>query len=284
MGLEAVYKILNFDEYLNRNNFLEVVFGQKKDDVISGSLPVILFCASNLARDVLPIFNVVGVNPIFFCDSQVSGGSETFCGLPVISIDKLTVENKKSLIIIMSTESIAQKKQVLVEHGFNSENIIEPNQLYFYIEKGSILPLILQTNTSKEEKDLLINIFGEYREKVIENKISVVLFGAGDAGKSLLALLNSHGVNPICFCDNKVVNKHDCISGLPVISFSTLEKEHKNSIILICTSSYVEEISQQLFENNFSKRNVIIIDPEFFLFYANLGKAYLSARILTRKK
>jgi hypothetical protein len=113
------------------------------------------------------------------------------------------------------------------------------------------------TRTFSKE-DMLNSAFGNKKEDVLKAKYPIVLFGSGSAGSRLCSILEYYGVFPSCFCDNKVKNDNEYFcEGLPVITFETLKKKHKESLIFIATIKYFDSIKKQLMENGFADRLII---------------------------
>lgn len=101
--------------------------------------------------------------------------------------------------------------------------------------------------------------------------VPVVLFGAGSAGKELYPILKMHGVNPKCFCDNKRAGELHC--GLPVISVSELSQEHKNSLIVVTTGTYRDEVKRQLVGLGFKEEKILTIsNSEAMCYYTHLAQ------------
>jgi len=71
---------------------------------------------------------------------------------------------------------------------------------------SDVLYKIKQLSKSREHEAFLDTLFGNHSRRVIKGAISVVLFGAGDVGRDLCEVLQLHGVQPKCFCDNNTSN------------------------------------------------------------------------------
>lgn len=117
------------------------------------------------------------------------------------------------------------------------------------------------TSVPFSKDDILETAFGDKRNDFLENDRSLILFGAGSAGSHLCSVFNHFGIHPICFCDNSVSHddERNC-KGLPIISFETLKRKHKNDWIVITTMAYKNEIHDQLLESGFSKGNIFLGD------------------------
>jgi FkbM family methyltransferase len=115
--------------------------------------------------------------------------------------------------------------------------------------------------------DFLPTVLGEFCTEAITGARPVVLYGAGSAGKELFPVLQRHGVAPVCFCDSNPsrVGKNYC--GLPIISMSDLQLNHKESVIVVSIGAYSDQIKQQLIEAGFDKGKVLTVDNQEALYY-----------------
>jgi len=283
MGNEVTYKILNTLHAIENEGFLDKVFGKYKSIAVKGGMPVVLFGAGAAGRDILPLFKAFGVTPTCFCDNNFFDEEGEFCGLPKISFDTLNVDHKDSLIVIASVRFFEEIRGKLLAHGFSPDKVltIEPKLLTFYADKNSIIDTILSSPSSVEEINFLDNFFGENKTKVLKGDIPVVLFGAGVVGKTLLPLLNFHGVYPVCYCDNRIEELAGVFNGLPVISFASLEKKRGNSLIILSLDDNPMQVNKQLIENGFTKQSIVAPSRELMFFYCQLSHAYYSARIFS---
>lgn len=92
--------------------------------------------------------------------------------------------------------------------------------------------------------------------KLKNNDMPIVIFGAGKFGLIVFECLSCSGYTADYFCDNNPKMHGRMILGRRVLNFDELKNEHKDSLILISTPGYCEEIKIQLDENGF--RNAII--------------------------
>ncbi|HEX2937836.1 MAG TPA: FkbM family methyltransferase [Ruminiclostridium sp.] len=92
--------------------------------------------------------------------------------------------------------------------------------------------------------------------KLKSNDRPIVIFGAGRFGLTVFECLTCAGYTADYFCDNNPKMHGRMILGRRVLNFDELKNEHKDSLILISTPGYCEEIKIQLDENGF--RNAII--------------------------
>jgi FkbM family methyltransferase len=131
----------------------------------------------------------------------------------------------------------------------------------------AVLKKIEKLSSSFQEADFLPTIFGRYNKDVLSCNTPVVLYGAGSAGKELYACMRLHGVQPVCFCDSDSSRIHNMYCGIPVISNDELKKVHKNSLIVITTKNYSQEIIKYLVDNGFCNDRLFRIDPIKMTFY-----------------
>jgi len=111
-----------------------------------------------------------------------------------------------------------------------------------------IADLITETAGKPNFLDLL---FGQHKKLALQ-AFPIVLFGAGELGKELYNTLKFNNISPVCFCDNKSSEEEHLYCDIPVISFSKLKQNHKNSLIIIATQKHALSITNQLRENGFS--------------------------------
>lgn len=91
---------------------------------------------------------------------------------------------------------------------------------------------------------------------------NIVLFGAGLSGITILNYLRKNGVEPCAFCDNNQVKVGQKIQGLEVLSFSKLQRDFKDSVIVISCDAY-REITDQLVHAAFRPTQIYFIDPRW---------------------
>jgi FkbM family methyltransferase len=94
-------------------------------------------------------------------------------------------------------------------------------------------------------------LFGEHKQEALSG-VPVVLFGAGGLGEELFSTLRSHGVSPVCFCDNNDSRRGGKYCGIPVIGFQELKESFRNSLIVISSHKYMGSMTDQLLKNGFS--------------------------------
>jgi FkbM family methyltransferase len=136
---------------------------------------------------------------------------------------------------------------------------------------------IMKRSRSCEEADFLPTIFGKFRDDVVKGTVPVVLFGAGSAGKELCPVLKLHGVNPVCFCDNNPARAGELHCGLPIISLHELQQNHKDSLIVVTTGAYRDQVKQQLVDAGFDAEKVLTIaNQEAMYYYTHIAQWYWS--------
>jgi FkbM family methyltransferase len=120
-----------------------------------------------------------------------------------------------------------------------------------------ILDRIAELSKAHAKEDFLHGLFGDYTNEVKAGTISVALFGAGAVGKDLCQVLQLHGVQPVCFCDNSPSQIGRRYSGVPVISFTRLKLTGQDYLIVVSAFTHADEIRGQLLENGFSARRIV---------------------------
>ncbi|MEI6826583.1 MAG: FkbM family methyltransferase [Desulfuromonadales bacterium] len=128
--------------------------------------------------------------------------------------------------------------------------------------------------SSKSKPDFLEILFGEHKRDAL-NGAPVVLFGAGGLGAEMCSTLRTHGVNSVCFCDNDDTKKDSAYCNIPVITFQQLKESHKNSLVVITSHKYLDLLTDQLLENDFSSDRVLCkksdaLTPTVFM-YSMIG-------------
>jgi FkbM family methyltransferase len=110
--------------------------------------------------------------------------------------------------------------------------------------------IIERINSRLKTPGFLDVLFGEYKQKALQGS-PVVLFGAGGLGAELCSTLHSHGLHPVCFCDNDVTKKGSTYCGIPVITFQELKESFRKGLIVIASHKYIGSMTGQLLENGF---------------------------------
>ncbi len=126
---------------------------------------------------------------------------------------------------------------------------------------NELVAKIAKISESRAKVDFLRDLFGEHLEEVISGKVPVVLFGAGAVGKDLCEVLQLHGVQPVCFCDNNLSLAGSQSLGIPIISFADLKKGCMDHLIVVASCTYGSEMRQQLLDNGFRADKLISVSP-----------------------
>ncbi|MGC9196053.1 MAG: FkbM family methyltransferase [Syntrophobacteraceae bacterium] len=127
---------------------------------------------------------------------------------------------------------------------------------------NAILKQIVERIASYEHKPGFLDVlFGEYAQKSLQS-MPVVLFGAGALGQELCSTLRSHGISPVCFCDNKTSEKDATYCSIPVIGFQELKASFQNSLIVIASHKHMAKMTEQLLENGFSRDRIFAKDTD----------------------
>lgn len=94
-----------------------------------------------------------------------------------------------------------------------------------------------------------------------------VIFGAGDCGHRICALLHGWGIKVLCFCDNRQNGKIDEITGLKIIKPQEMHDIIKDFEILVCVEeeNAYQSISHQLLRLGFDKKQIHIMNKYFYI-------------------
>lgn len=140
--------------------------------------------------------------------------------------------------------------------------------------------IMWRLDAAKDKPEFLSVLFGEHRQEALLGA-PVVLFGAGGLGAELCSTLRTHGVYPVCFCDNSSSKKGSVYCGIPVITFQELKESFRNSLIVIASHKYMESMTNQLLENGFSTNHIFCKMSDAFapivFMYAMIGTQCLFA-------
>jgi len=104
---------------------LDWLLGKQKQQVLQGA-PVILFGTGGLAKEFMMVLKQHGILPVCFCNSDSSKSGGTYCSLPIITINELLEEHKKSVILVATHTYAAPIKKLLLEKGVRREQILWP--------------------------------------------------------------------------------------------------------------------------------------------------------------
>ncbi|NVN89003.1 MAG: FkbM family methyltransferase [Desulfuromonadales bacterium] len=133
---------------------------------------------------------------------------------------------------------------------------------------------------AETKPDFLEALFRGHRQAALDGA-PVVLFGAGGLGAELCATLRTHGVSPVCFCDNDDTRKGGEYCNIPVITYQELQDSHRSSLIIIASHKYLAPLTDQLLRSGFVSDRVLCqqsdpITPILFM-YAMIGSQCLIA-------
>ena len=115
-------------------------------------------------------------------------------------------------------------------------------------------------DSTREKQGFLDVLFGGHKQDALQG-VPVVLFGAGGPGEELCSTLHTHGVYPVCFCDNNDSRKGSIYCGIPVITFQEVKESFQNSLIVIASHKYIGPMTNQLLKNGFSRDRVSLKCP-----------------------
>ncbi|MDR1803639.1 MAG: FkbM family methyltransferase [Treponema sp.] len=85
----------------------------------------------------------------------------------------------------------------------------------------------------------------------------LVLYGAGALGVILASNLKSYGIKAACFCDKNKAGTIEKESGLPIVSPQTLVNDYPGANIVISSSTYADEIKQDLVALGIASERII---------------------------
>ena len=135
-------------------------------------------------------------------------------------------------------------------------------------------------DSAREKQGFLDVLFGGHKQEALQG-VPVVLFGAGGLGEELCSTLHTHGVYPVCFCDNNDSRKGSIYCGIPVITFQELKESFRNSLIVIASHKYIGPMTDQLLKNGFSRDRVLCkvsdVSAPIVFMYSMIGTQCLFA-------
>lgn len=122
----------------------------------------------------------------------------------------------------------------------------------FYLNRSGEL---FEKNIYDESKNYTCNILDE---KLHGNQKDIFIFGVGYCGKKTKRKLDiCKKYNVKAFCDNDKRKVGMFIENIPVIDVKEIQKE-KNSIIIIASNKYSEEMYSQICNLGIDKENIIV--------------------------
>ncbi|MGC9197169.1 MAG: FkbM family methyltransferase [Syntrophobacteraceae bacterium] len=135
------------------------------------------------------------------------------------------------------------------------------------------------------EADFLPTVFGKSRNEAVTGELPVVLFGAGSAGKELLPVFRTYGVEPVCFCDSDPSRTGTVHCGLPVISTSELGRKHGQSLIVLTMGQGRHAVRHQLEPLVADPDKILTIDDQqALIYYTHIAQRYWSNEELLSKQ
>lgn len=124
-----------------------------------------------------------------------------------------------------------------------------------------VLDQILDAARAAPRGEFLTELFGPFLYVVRDKTMPVVLFGAGAVGKDLCEVLQLHGVQPACFCDNNVAGGDVRYHGVPVTPFSALTDECRRGLFVAASRNFAEDICRDLMDRGISSERIVSIAP-----------------------
>jgi len=127
----------------NEKPFLEVLFGELKNDAVNATKTIVIFGAGALGREIHTTLEHHGVSADFFCDNSEERVGSIYCGRPVISSETLYTEYKDSLVIIAVQRHVQSITTQLTENGLDitkmlcTKNNPDTDFLFMYSMVGS---------------------------------------------------------------------------------------------------------------------------------------------------
>ncbi len=120
---EALKEIRRKSKSFQHADFLPTIFGEFRNDAVTGAVPVVLFGAGSAGKELYPILRLHGVEPACFCDNNPERIGELHCGLPVISVPELCREHRKSLIVVTIGAHGDEVRRQLLDQGLEDARI-----------------------------------------------------------------------------------------------------------------------------------------------------------------
>jgi FkbM family methyltransferase len=121
---KVLEKISEYSRSHKNKDFLSIVFGEHRQAVTSGTVPVALFGVGAVGRDLCQVLQLHGVHAACFCDNNPAEIGRHYSGIPVISFTELKDTCKNHLIVIASSMYEAEIRRQLLENGFRERYLI----------------------------------------------------------------------------------------------------------------------------------------------------------------
>lgn len=118
----------------------------------------------------------------------------------------------------------------------------------------------------------------EWIEQLKQSTKKIYIFGAGAAGKNILATLHENGIRVSAFIDNSPAKLGTEIDGIPIVSIGAYCSDSCSKIIVLGTVAYHDEIVDQCMETGILMHEICFAD---FLHYSseNTTRNYILSHI-----
>lgn len=154
---------------------------------------------------------------------------------------------------IMDIQELQEWLMESVENDYLSERLMgierwRKLQLFSKDIRGLYNEYIQIYNSMKAEYAKILEVIGDR---------SVVIFGAAKNGRFLYRLLKKKHKNVVAFCDNSIEEFNTQIDGVQILTPDMATKKYGDSVFVITSSKYLNEMKQQLIQNNISDKQII---------------------------
>lgn len=121
---DLLNRIFKLSELIEKDDFLQGLFGRHVLDVINGTSQIVLFGAGDVGKDLCEVLQLHGIHPECFCDNNTSNVGNQYYGVPVISFTELKDTCRDHLIIVASCNYASEIRRQLLDHAFPEEHLI----------------------------------------------------------------------------------------------------------------------------------------------------------------
>ncbi|HOV64266.1 MAG TPA: FkbM family methyltransferase [Spirochaetia bacterium] len=121
---DVVDKIFQLSKSREKEDFLHILFGDHVRSVTDGTIPIVLFGAGDVGKDLCEVLHLHGVYPKYFCDNSTSNIGNSYNDVPVISFNELKEKCRDHLILIASCKYATEIRQQLMDHAFPADKLI----------------------------------------------------------------------------------------------------------------------------------------------------------------
>lgn len=121
---DVLDKIYELSKSYENADFLHTLFGNHVRSAIDGTIPIVLFGAGDVGKDLCEVLQLHGVYPKYFCDNNTSNVGKLYHGVTVISFNELKEKCREHLIIIASSKYAYEIRQQLLDHSFPEDKLI----------------------------------------------------------------------------------------------------------------------------------------------------------------